>query len=128
MLGDRNSPPPRLGMTKLSALELLDKLHKCYGIRMLEAFKEADLYSTLLEYYEVFPYNDIALKLITSIFAHTLDHKEAKAADKVEAKANESKRKGVPGVGLGWEEEKEDNGEKAEENKENEHSEEDEGE
>ena len=115
-------------MTKLSALELLDKLHKCYGIRMLEAFREADLYSTLLEYYEVFPYNDIALKLITNIFAHTLDHKAAKAADKEEAAANETKRKGVPGLGLAWEEEKDENGEKVEEKRESEHSEEGESE
>ena len=103
-------------MTKLYALELLDKLHKCYGIRILEAFREADLYSTLLEYYEVFPYNDIALKLITNIFAHTLDHKAAKVADKAEAAANETKRKGVPGVGLVWEDDKEEN-DKAEEKK-----------
>ena len=117
-------------MTKLSALELLDKVHKCYSVRMLEAFREADLYSTLLEYYEVFPYNDIALKLISNIFAHTLDHKTAKVADKEEAAATESKRKGVPGVGLAWsmEEDKEENGEKTEETKESEHSEEGEGE
>ena len=31
---------------------------------MLETYKEADLYSTLLNYYEVFPYNDIALKIL----------------------------------------------------------------
>ena len=119
-----------MGMTKLSALELLDKVHKCYSVRMLEAFREADLYSTLLEYYEVFPYNDIALKLISNIFAHTLDHKTAKVADKEEAAATESKRKGVPGVGLAWsmEEDKEENGEKTEETKESEHSEEGEGE
>ena len=101
MLGDLGAAP-KLGMTKLSALELLEKLHKCYGIRMLEAFREADLYSTLLEYYEVFPYNDIALKLISNIFAHTLDYKSAKAADKEEAASIESKRKGVPGVGLSY--------------------------
>ena len=49
---------------------------------MLEIFKEADLFVTLLKYYEAFPYNDIALKLITDIIAYTLDHKAAKAATK----------------------------------------------
>ena len=50
----------------------------------------------------MFPYNDIALKLISNIFAHTLDHKAAKAADKEEAAAIQSKKKGVPGVGPSW--------------------------
>ena len=40
-----NSSVPRLGLMRLSALELLDKLHLCYGIRMLEVFREADLYT-----------------------------------------------------------------------------------
>lgn len=93
-------------MTKLSALELLDKLHKCYGVRMLEAFKEADLYSTLLEYYEVFPYNDIVLSIITNIIAYTLDWKAAKAAEKEVTAVNESKRKGIPGIGLPHEDDK----------------------
>ena len=76
---------------------------------MLETFKQADLFSTLLEYYEVFPYNDIALKIITNIIAHTLDSKSAKAVEKEEAAILNSKRKGVPGIGLAWEEDKEDN-------------------
>ena len=120
VLGARTSAS-RLGLTKLAALELLDKLHKCYGVRMLEAFKEADLYSTLLEYFEAFPYNDIALKLITNIIAYTLDAKAAKAAEKAAAAATESKRKGVPGLGLAWEEDKD---EKAEDKQEDEDSEE----
>ena len=40
-----NSSVPRLGLMRLAALELLDKLHLCYGVRMLEVFKEADLYT-----------------------------------------------------------------------------------
>ena len=108
MLGDLGAAP-KLGMTKLSALELLNKLNKCYGIRMLETFKEADLFATLLEYYEVFPYNDIALKIITNIVAYALDSKSAKAVDKAAEAIVNSKRRGIPGVGpSAWEEDKED--------------------
>lgn len=74
IIGNRYTPRPRVGMAKLTALELLNKLLKCYGIKMLETFKEADLYSTLLNYYEVFPFNDIALKLVTNIFARSINH------------------------------------------------------
>ena len=75
---------------------------------MLEIFKEVDLFVTMLEYYAAFPYNDIALKLVTNIFAFTLDDKAAKAAEKEAAAAIESKKKGVPGLGLAWEEDKDD--------------------
>ena len=68
-------------MAKLTALELLNKLLKCYGVKMLEIYKEADLYSTLLNYYEVFPYNDIALKLVTNILARSINQQAAKAAE-----------------------------------------------
>ena len=73
VIGNRTAPRPRLGMAKLTALELLNKLLKCYGVKMLEIYKEADLYSTLLNYYEVFPYNDIALKLVTNIIARSIN-------------------------------------------------------
>ena len=81
VIGNRTAPRPRLGMAKLTALELLNKLLKCYGVKMLEIYKEADLYSTLLNYYEVFPYNDIALKLVTNIIARSINQQAAKAAE-----------------------------------------------
>mgnify|MGYP000616112439 CR=1 FL=1 len=72
---------PRLGLMRLSALELLDKLQLCYGIRMLDVFKEAadsDLYSSLIRMYARYPYNDIALRHVTSIIAYSMDHDLAK--------------------------------------------------
>jgi len=78
---------------------------------MLQSFKETDLYSTLFEYYEVFPYNDIALSIITNIIAHTLDHKLAKVAEKEAAAVNESKRKGIPGIGLAYGDDSDDKAE-----------------
>ena len=69
---------PRLGMMRLSVLELLDKLQSCYGLRMLELFKEADLFNALIKMYAMFPYNDIALRHVTNIIAHALDSKLAK--------------------------------------------------
>ena len=64
---------------KLSSLELLDKLQLCYGLRMLEVFREADLYSVLLKMYALYPYSDIGLRYVTSIISYTLDHTLAKA-------------------------------------------------
>ena len=69
---------PRLGLMRIKALELLDKLHLCYGIRMLEVFREADLYNSLLKFYALYPYNDIALRFVTSILAYSLDNNLAK--------------------------------------------------
>ena len=48
---------------------------------MLETYKEADLYSTILNYYEFFPYNDIALKIVTNIFARSINNTAAQAAE-----------------------------------------------
>lgn len=45
---------------------------------MLEVFKEADLFSKLLSMYALFPYNDMALRYVTSILSFALDHKLAK--------------------------------------------------
>jgi hypothetical protein len=63
---------------RLAALELLDKLQLCYGLRMHEIFKEADLFTSLLKMYALYPYNDIALRYVTSIFMFALDPKIAK--------------------------------------------------
>ena len=111
VIGSRQAPRPRLGMAKLTALELLNKLLKCYGVKMLETFKEADLYSTLLNYYEVFPYNDIALKLVTNIFARSINHQAAKLAEQQEAKVLESKKRGPA---MSWAQESADTEEPAE--------------
>ena len=67
---------------------------------MLEIYKEADLYSTLLNYYEVFPYNDIALKLVTNILARSINQQAAKAAEQEEAKITEAKKRGFKAMGL----------------------------
>ena len=70
---------PRLGLMRLSSLELLDKLQLCYGLRMLEVFKEADLFTVLLKMYALYPYNDIGLRYVTSIISYALDHTLAQA-------------------------------------------------
>ena len=69
---------PRLGLMRLSALELLNKLQLCYGIRMLEVIKETDLFSSLLKMYAMYPYNDIALRYVTSVISYALDPALAK--------------------------------------------------
>ena len=69
---------PRLGLMRLAALELLEKLHGCYGLRILDVYREADLYTSLIKFYAMYPYNDIALRYVTSILAHALDIKLAK--------------------------------------------------
>ena len=73
------SARPRLGLMRLSALELLDKLQMCYGIRILDVIKEAELLPELLKMYAVYPYNDIALRHVNSIISYALDTTLAKA-------------------------------------------------
>ena len=76
---------------RLAALQLLDKLQACYGLRMLEIFKEADLYNSLLRMYPLYPYNDMAMLHITSIIANAIDPKlvsEVKLQFKVPKKPN----------------------------------------
>ena len=65
-------------MMRLAALELVDKLQLCYGLRMLEVYRDADLYASLLKMYAQYPYNDMALRLATSVLSYALDHKLAK--------------------------------------------------
>ena len=78
---------PRLGMMRLSALELLEKLHTCYGIKMLDIYREADLYTSLMKFYALYPYNDIALRYVTSILQHALDNELAKKLIKSTSKS-----------------------------------------
>lgn len=78
ILGAQSRDLPRFGMMRMSALEVIDKLHMCYGLRMLEVFKEADLFSSLIKMYALYPYNDIALRYVSNILCFTLDHKLAK--------------------------------------------------
>ena len=63
---------------RLAALELLEALHKYYGVRMLDVYREADIYTSLIKFYALYPYNDIALRYVTSILAHALDIELAK--------------------------------------------------
>ena len=67
---------------RLSSLELLDKLQICYGLPMLEVFREADLFTVLLKMYALYPYNDIGLRYVTSIISYALDHTLAKGFTK----------------------------------------------
>ena len=64
---------PRLGLMRLSALELVDKLQLSYGLRMREVFREADLFSSLLQMYALYPYNDMGLRHVTSIISYSMD-------------------------------------------------------
>mmetsp|Transcript_21998 Transcript_21998/g.29392 ORF Transcript_21998/g.29392 Transcript_21998/m.29392 type:complete len:104 (-) Transcript_21998:449-760(-) len=64
---------------RLSALELVDKMSSCYGLTMLWAFKEADLFSSLIKMYAFYPYNDMALRLVSNILSSALDDKLAKS-------------------------------------------------
>jgi len=66
-------------MMRLAALELLDKLQLCYGLRMLEVFKEADMFTSLLMIYDFYPYSDLAHRHVTSIISYSIDSSEAKA-------------------------------------------------
>ena len=63
---------------RLAALELLHKLHLSYGLRMLEVIRDADLYPSLLKMFELYPYNDVALRHCTNIILFAIDHKIAK--------------------------------------------------
>ena len=46
---------------------------------MLEVFKEADLFSSLIKMYAFYPYNDMALRLVSNILSSALDDKLAKS-------------------------------------------------
>ena len=46
---------------------------------MLEVFKDADLFTSLIKMYAFYPYNDMALRLVTSVISSALDDKLAKA-------------------------------------------------
>jgi len=65
---------------RLSALEILDKMQLCYGLRMLEVFKEADIFSKLIKMYGLFPFNDIALRFVSNVLCFGLDDKLAREA------------------------------------------------
>lgn len=72
-------------MMRLRALELLEKLYKCYGVRMLYIYREADLYTSLIKFYTLYPFNDIALRLVTNVLTHALDTDLALAEEKNKA-------------------------------------------
>ena len=79
---------PKLGLMRLAALELLDMLHTFYGLRMLDVYREADLYNALIKFYALYPYNDIALRYVTSILANALDVDFAKSILKTKQAAS----------------------------------------
>ena len=79
ILGAESRDLPRLGRMRLAALELVEKLQTSYGLRMLEVFKDADLFSSLIKMYAFYPYNDMALRLVTNIISSALDDKLAKS-------------------------------------------------
>lgn len=92
ILGSLGRDLPRLGRMRLSALELVDKLQTCYGLRMLEVFKEADLFSSLIKMYAFYPYNDMALRLVSNILSSALDDKLAKSMAQKAAPAKRPSR------------------------------------
>ena len=81
---------PRLGLMRLTALELLDKLQSCYGLRILEVYKDSDIYVSLMKMYAFYPYNDMALRYVTSIIAYALDNQIAK--ELIDPNKNQPKR------------------------------------
>ena len=67
----------RLGNMRLVSIELLEKAMHFFGIKMLKVYEDAELYSTLIKFFGIFPFNDIALKTVSNILAHALDQEEA---------------------------------------------------
>lgn len=57
---------------RLAQLDLLKHALSRFNIRMLTTFKEAGLFALLLKLYSVFPFADILLQTVTSIFATAL--------------------------------------------------------
>ena len=91
---------PKLGLMRLAALELLDMLQMHYGIRMLDIYREADLYTSLMKFYALYPYNDIALRYVTSILAHALDIELAKNILNTQVAKSEKQLLGRPSRGI----------------------------
>ena len=52
----------RIGVLRLRALEFLEFAQSKLGARIRIHYKEADIYSVLLDYFEAFPFNDLALQ------------------------------------------------------------------
>lgn len=71
------APQKRLGLVRLQALEFLESVQTKLGARMRIHLKEADLYNILTDYFETFPFNDIALQRVFSIYAMALDSRYA---------------------------------------------------
>lgn len=68
-----NTTQKRLGVVRLHALEFLESVQSKLGARMRIHLKEADIYNTLTDYFEAFPYNDLALSRVYNIIATSLD-------------------------------------------------------
>ena len=58
---------------RLASIELTEKAVRCFGVKMLKAFTDTDLYQSLIKLYGIFPFNDIVMSLITSILSRAID-------------------------------------------------------
>ena len=78
---------------RLASLQLLDKAFRCYGMKMLKVYEESDIYKSLLRFYGIFPFNDMAHQMITNILAFALDFKQAQKQEKEMKKTPQKKFK-----------------------------------
>jgi hypothetical protein len=68
-----NTAQKRLGPMRLQALQFLETVQSKLGVRMRMYLKDADIYNLLTEYFEAFPFNDIALQRVFNIYAAALN-------------------------------------------------------
>lgn len=83
---DLTSASQKVGMVRLASLELIKRSLVCLGPRMLAVIRDADLLSSLLKLYGLFPFSDILLFHVTGILCHALDYKETIAEDEKNSK------------------------------------------
>ena len=79
---ERLSQTNKLGNMRLASIELIEKAMRFFGIRMLKTFEDADLFSTLIKFYGIVPFNDIALKAVTNVISHAIDYDLAAEEEK----------------------------------------------
>lgn len=71
---------------RLRALEFLELAQRKVGARLRVHLIEADVYSILLDYFEAFPFNDVALQRVFAILATALDCRWQKVVGEKEGK------------------------------------------
>ena len=79
---DRLSQTNKLGNMRLASIELIEKAMTYFGIKMLKTFEDADLFSTLIKFYGLFPFNDMVLKAVTNVISHAIDYDLANEDEK----------------------------------------------